>query len=158
MAKALHRGCRGVGVRILLTEDLDLSYRAQLKGWEFQYREEIETPGELPVIMQAIKSQQYRWNKGAAETARKNFGNVWRGDFFIKNKVHAFFHLFNSSVFVFILIASLLSIPMLCDYAKPHIRKLAGCSMQDTIFLLGFFSHYFFLLDSYSNNFIRILQ
>ncbi|MEM6831667.1 MAG: cellulose synthase family protein, partial [Bacteroidota bacterium] len=51
-----------------LTEDLDLSYRAQLKGWKFVYREEIESPAELPVVIPAVKSQQYRWNKGAAET------------------------------------------------------------------------------------------
>jgi cellulose synthase/poly-beta-1,6-N-acetylglucosamine synthase-like glycosyltransferase len=125
-----------------LTEDLDLSYRAQLKGWEFRYREEIETPGELPVIMQAIKSQQYRWNKGAAETARKNFGRVWRGDFYFKNKVHAFFHLFNSSVFVFILIASLLSIPML--WIKATHPEIGWLFHAGTIFLLGFFSITFF--------------
>ena len=59
-----------------LTEDLDLSYRAQLKGWEFVYKEDVESPAELPIIMPAIKSQQFRWNKGGAETARKNFGKV----------------------------------------------------------------------------------
>ena len=64
-----------------LTEDLDLSYRAQLKGWKFHYLEDVSTPGELPVIMPAIKSQQYRWNKGGAETARKIFGAVLRSDF-----------------------------------------------------------------------------
>ncbi|MDE0472604.1 MAG: glycosyltransferase family 2 protein [Ekhidna sp.] len=52
-----------------LTEDLDLSYRVQLRGWKFVYREEIESPAELPVVIPAIRSQQYRWNKGAAETA-----------------------------------------------------------------------------------------
>lgn len=125
-----------------LTEDLDLSYRAQLRGWEFRYCEEIETPGELPVIMSAIKSQQYRWNKGAAETARKNFGRVWRGDFYFKNKVHAFFHLFNSSVFVFILIASLLSIPML--WIKATHPEIDWLFHAGTIFLFGFFSITFF--------------
>ncbi len=59
-----------------LTEDLDLSYRAQLKGWEFKYLEDVESPAELPVLMPAIKSQQYRWNKGAAETAVKNLVKV----------------------------------------------------------------------------------
>ncbi len=96
-----------------LTEDLDLSYRAQLKGWRFQYLEEVETPGELPVIMPAVKSQQYRWNKGAAETARKVFWDVLRSENPWKHKIHAFFHLFNSSVFVCLLLAALLSVPML---------------------------------------------
>lgn len=125
-----------------LTEDLDLSYRAQLRGWEFHYLEEIETPGELPVIMSAIKSQQYRWNKGAAETARKNFGNVFLSKLPLKNKIHAFFHLFNSSVFVFLLIASMLSIPMLfVKHNHPEIRWLFYLG---TIFLVGFFSITFF--------------
>ncbi len=121
-----------------LTEDLDLSYRAQLRGWEFLYLEEIVTPGELPVIMPAIKSQQYRWNKGAAETARKNFGKVWRSRLPIKNKIHAFFHLFNSSVFVFLLIASLLSVPML--FIKQQHPEVAWLFHLGIVFLLGFFS------------------
>lgn len=125
-----------------LTEDLDLSYRAQLKGWEFKYREEIGTPGELPVIMPAIKSQQYRWNKGAAETARKNFGSVWRSALPFTNKVHAFFHLFNSSVFVFLLLASLLSIPML--FIKQQHPEVAWLFHLGIVFLIGFFSITFF--------------
>ena len=60
-----------------LTEDLDLSYRAQLKDWKFDYLEDVLSPAELPVLMPAVKSQQYRWNKGAAETARKNLGKIW---------------------------------------------------------------------------------
>jgi len=125
-----------------LTEDLDLSYRAQLKGWEFKYREEIGTPGELPVIMPAIKSQQYRWNKGAAETARKNFGKVWQSALPLINKVHAFFHLFNSSVFVFLLVASVLSIPML--FIKQQHPEVAWLFHLGIVFLLGFFSITFF--------------
>jgi len=121
-----------------LTEDLDLSYRAQLRDWKFVYLEEVETPGELPIIMPAIKSQQYRWNKGAAETARKNFGNVLRSDFSAKNKVHAFFHLFNSSVFVCLLVAALLSIPMLyIKHNHPEIKWLFDLGI---IFLCGFLS------------------
>jgi cellulose synthase/poly-beta-1,6-N-acetylglucosamine synthase-like glycosyltransferase len=121
-----------------LTEDLDLSYRAQLKDWKFVYLENVETPGELPVIMPAIKSQQYRWNKGAAETARKNFGKVLRSDFSVKNKVHAFFHLFNSSVFVCLLVAAILSIPMLyIKHDHPEVEWLFDLGI---IFLCGFLS------------------
>lgn len=47
-----------------LTEDLDLSYRAQLKNWKFKYLEDVETPAELPVVISAARSQQFRWNKG----------------------------------------------------------------------------------------------
>ncbi len=121
-----------------LTEDLDLSYRAQLKGWKFKYLEEIETPGELPMIMPAIKSQQFRWNKGAAENARKNFGKVLREKLPFKNKVHAFFHLFNSSVFISLLIAALLSIPMLMiKQNNPSISWLFNLGI---VFIIGFMS------------------
>jgi cellulose synthase/poly-beta-1,6-N-acetylglucosamine synthase-like glycosyltransferase len=121
-----------------LTEDLDLSYRAQLKGWKFKYLEEIVTPGELPVVMQAIKSQQYRWNKGGAETAKKLFLSVLRSDIKLTAKIHAFFHLFNSSVFIALLIASVLSIPMLFIKNKtPGITNLFNLS---SIFFIGFLS------------------
>lgn len=125
-----------------LTEDLDLSYRAQLKGWLFTYLEDVSTPGELPIIMSAIKSQQYRWNKGAAETARKNFGKVLHSSLSSKNKIHAFFHLFNSSVFVCLLLASLLSIPML--YIKQGSPSLELIFNWGIIFFFGFLSITFF--------------
>jgi cellulose synthase/poly-beta-1,6-N-acetylglucosamine synthase-like glycosyltransferase len=94
-----------------LTEDLDLSYRAQMKKWEFVYREDIGSPAELPVAMNAIKSQQYRWMKGGAEcfvkNARKLLNNSGvRG----VDKFHGFFHLLNSSVFTAVLLLALLSI------------------------------------------------
>ena len=59
-----------------LTEDLDLSYRAQLKNWKFKYLEDVETPAELPVVMSAARSQQFRWNKGGAENFRKTVWSV----------------------------------------------------------------------------------
>ncbi len=121
-----------------LTEDLDLSYRAQLKGWKFLYREDVESPAELPIIMPAIKSQQFRWNKGGAETARKNFGKVLRSNIGFSNKIHAFFHLFNSSIFIAILITAVLSIPML--YIKSIQPQLAVMFQIGSVFLLGFFS------------------
>lgn len=121
-----------------LTEDLDLSYRAQLKGWNFKYLEDVETPGELPVIMQAIKSQQYRWNKGGAETARKNFRNVLKADLSLVNKLHAFFHLFNSSVFICLLIAAILSVPML--YIKQRHPTVEWIFDLGIVFIFGFLS------------------
>ncbi len=121
-----------------LTEDLDLSYRAQLKGWKFKYLEDVETPGELPIIMNAIKSQQYRWNKGGAETARKNFKKVLASKISLMSKVHAFFHLFNSSVFVCLLVASLLSVPML--YIKSIHPEFEWIFNLGIIFIVGFLS------------------
>jgi cellulose synthase/poly-beta-1,6-N-acetylglucosamine synthase-like glycosyltransferase len=125
-----------------LTEDLDLSYRAQLNHWKFKYLENISTPGELPVIMPAIKAQQYRWNKGGAETARKVFGKVLTSDFTATNKVHAFFHLFNSSVFLSVFIAAILSVPML--FIKKNHFELIWIFDIGSVLLFGFLSIAFF--------------
>ena len=97
-----------------LTEDLDLSYRAQMRGWQFVYTEDVEAPAELPAEMNAVKSQQFRWTKGAAECAVKHLPTVLRrNDLPVSTRLHAFFHLMNSSVFVAILLAALLSVPVL---------------------------------------------
>lgn len=97
-----------------LTEDLDLSYRAQLKGWKFKYLEEVVAPAELPVTMSALKSQQHRWMKGGAECFRKNgIRIITAKNVPLTNKFHGLMHLFNSSVFVFIVLLALLSIPIL---------------------------------------------
>ncbi len=97
-----------------LTEDLDLSYRAQMRGWRFCYLEDVASPAELPAEMNALKNQQYRWNKGAAECARKHLGNIWRqADIPRHTKIHAFFHLMNSSIFIWIVVCAVLSLPLL---------------------------------------------
>ena len=119
-----------------LTEDLDLSYRAQLNGWQFVYLEDILSPAELPVIIPAVKSQQYRWNKGAAETARKNLGKVWSSSLDISHKIRASLHLLNSSVFLFLLIAAILSIPML--YIKDQNPALGLIFDLGSVFIIGF--------------------
>lgn len=121
-----------------LTEDLDLSYRAQLKGWQFQYLEDVLAPAELPVLVSAIKSQQYRWNKGAAETARKNLFSIFTSKLSLHKKIHAAFHLLNSSVFIFLLVAAILSIPML--YIKEARPDLALLFNLASIFVIGFLS------------------
>ncbi len=94
-----------------LTEDLDLSYRAQLKGWKFHYLEELASPAELPIEMNALKTQQRRWSKGAAECARKHLWNVLKAtNISLSTKVHAFFHLLNSAAFICMLTLSVLSV------------------------------------------------
>ncbi|MEO1653849.1 MAG: cellulose synthase family protein, partial [Bacteroidota bacterium] len=102
-----------------LTEDLDLSYRAQLKGWKFKYLRSVGTPAELPVALNAMKTQQFRWTKGAAECTRKNLGKVWNApQLHFPTKIHALFHLMNSFVFLCVIMISLLSLPML--WIKAH--------------------------------------
>lgn len=96
-----------------LTEDLDLSYRAQIRGWKFMYLPEVESPAELPPVMSALKSQQFRWTKGGAESAVKHLGAVLHSKAPIQTKCHALAHLLNSAVFVAVLLASLTSVPLL---------------------------------------------
>lgn len=96
-----------------LTEDLDLSYRAQLKGWKFKYVESVVSPSELPTDMNAVKSQQFRWTKGGAETARKMGRTVLRAGIPLRVKLHAIAHLFNTTNYIFIFITAILSVPLL---------------------------------------------
>ena len=96
-----------------LTEDLDLSYRAQLRGWKFKFDIHTAVPAELPLTASAVRSQQYRWIKGAAECAVKLLPKMLRSNVPFSTKYHAFFHLLNSMVFVAVFFTSLLSIPIL---------------------------------------------
>ncbi|MEX0273899.1 MAG: cellulose synthase family protein [Flavobacteriaceae bacterium] len=95
-----------------LTEDLDLSYRAQLRNWKFKYLEDVETPAELPVVISAARSQQFRWNKGGAENFRKTVWSVITAkNIPLKTKFHGVMHLLNSSMFLCVFLVSLLSVP-----------------------------------------------
>ena len=76
-----------------LTEDLDLSYRAQLAGWRFLYVPEVVAPAELPRDMAGFKSQQHRWAKGSVQTARKLLGRIWRAPVGLPIKIEATAHL-----------------------------------------------------------------
>jgi cellulose synthase/poly-beta-1,6-N-acetylglucosamine synthase-like glycosyltransferase len=97
-----------------LTEDLDLSYRAQLKKWEFVYLENVETPAELPAVLSAMRSQQFRWNKGGAENFRKMaFRVLISKNISMKTKLHGLLHLLNSSMFLSVFIMAILSVPVL---------------------------------------------
>ena len=97
-----------------LTEDLDLSFRAQLKGWKFKYIEHVITPAELPITINAVKSQQYRWNKGGAENFQKIFWKLVKSKSInINTKIIALIHLLSSSMFLNVFIVSCLSVPLL---------------------------------------------
>jgi cellulose synthase/poly-beta-1,6-N-acetylglucosamine synthase-like glycosyltransferase len=108
-----------------LTEDLDLSYRAQLKGWKFKYLGDVVTPAEIPVTMSGLKAQQFRWAKGAAECAKKNLPAVLKSEkITLLTKVHAWCHLSNVTVFPCIFISALLSFPMLI--IKTHYPQFSA--------------------------------
>ncbi len=86
-----------------LTEDLDLSYRAQLKGWKFKYVSDIISDAELPVTMEALKVQQYRWNKGGAQCLKKLFSPIIKSKTMtLKQKVFALIHLMASTTYAFV--------------------------------------------------------
>lgn len=126
-----------------ITEDLDLSYRAQMKGWRFVYLEEVESPAELPITMSALKSQQHRWMKGGAEV----FIKMWKRlattkGLKISDRIHGLAHLFNSSVFVFILILSLLSLAVLHikdSFSDLNIYIKYGMYFFSSTIFLGFY-------------------
>ena len=96
-----------------LTEDLDLSYRAQLRGWQIRYLEHVGSPAELPAEMNGLKSQQFRWMKGGAETARKMLPSIWRAPLPFSKKLHASMHLLSSTIFLFVFMVGVLSVPVL---------------------------------------------
>ena len=142
-----------------LTEDLDLSYRAQLKGWKFLYLEDLGSPAELPAAMNALKVQQFRWTKGAAECTRKNLSKVLKNkEIPLKTKIHATFHLMNSSVFICIVLLAILSIPMLIiknnfvEYES--LFKMGGIFIISVIFLA---IYYFISLSKNYENKLKAL-
>ncbi|OFZ09924.1 MAG: hypothetical protein A3D92_21500 [Bacteroidetes bacterium RIFCSPHIGHO2_02_FULL_44_7] len=129
-----------------LTEDLDLSYRAQIKGWRFKYLEHVIAPAELPITMSALKSQQHRWMKGGAEC----FIKMWKTLVTAKgvkfsDRMHGLSHLFNSSVFIFILMLSLLSLPILHikdSFADlNYVLQYGSIFLISTVFLMYYYWH-----------------
>ncbi len=144
-----------------LTEDLDLSYRAQLKKWSFKYLEEIVAPAELPVVISAAKSQQFRWNKGGAENFQKMAKRVlFSKNISVKTKIHSLLHLLNSSMFLMIFLVAILSIPML--YIKNEYEHLASYFYMIRFFVLSsiifFICYWYMFKNTYGggiNNFFK---
>jgi cellulose synthase/poly-beta-1,6-N-acetylglucosamine synthase-like glycosyltransferase len=118
-----------------LTEDLDLSIRAQLKGWRIVYLEDMDSPAELPADMNGLKSQQFRWMKGGAETAKKMLPTVWHSNLSLGQKIHATGHLLSSTIFFFVFIAGVFSVPLIF-----LIKFVAIDTAWFAYFLTGLFS------------------
>ena len=133
------RGCiddAGGWTSDTLTEDLDLSFRAQMKGWKFVYVKDIESPSELPITYPGYKAQQFRWAKGAAECARKNIPNLWRNKTTsIWANIVGTFHLLNSSVFLVVLSFILLSLPV--SYSIEHLPEQHVLKYVLNVFMLS---------------------
>ncbi len=94
-----------------LTEDLDLSYRAQLRGWRFVFVSDVIAPAEVPVEMNSFKSQQHRWAKGSIQTCRKLLPAILRADVPLGTKAEAFFHLTANFNYPLMVVLSILIFP-----------------------------------------------
>jgi len=126
-----------------LTEDMDLSYRAQLNGWRFVFLKEETSPAELPTEINALKSQQFRWTKGAIETSKKILPLIWRSKVPLRVKLQATFHLTCNLAYPFILLAAILNVPLVfIKNSGSHELYFAVTS----VFILAFVSTFLFYL------------
>ncbi len=116
-----------------LTEDLDLSYRAQLQGYKIVFLERIGAPAELPSEMNGLKSQQFRWQKGGAESARKLIPTILKSDLSPLQKFHGVGHLLSSSVFLSIFLSGMISVPLMIMLPRTELNMT-----YFTIFQIGF--------------------
>jgi cellulose synthase/poly-beta-1,6-N-acetylglucosamine synthase-like glycosyltransferase len=143
-----------------LTEDLDLSYRAQLKNWKFKYLEDVTTPAELPIIISAARSQQFRWNKGGAENFRKMSKRVISSNLSWKTKFHGILHLLNSTMFLNVLIVAILSIPML--YIKNEYAHLKMYFIVMSFFVVSsvifFICYWYMYRNTYGGGFKSFIR
>jgi cellulose synthase/poly-beta-1,6-N-acetylglucosamine synthase-like glycosyltransferase len=128
-----------------LTEDLDLSYRAQLNGWKFVYLKDETTPSELPTEISSLKTQQFRWTKGAIETAKKTLTNIWKSRLNIKTKLQSTFHLTNNVVYPFVLLAGILNLPILFIQSSGEYNATFNFML---VFALAFISTFLFYLSA----------
>jgi len=118
-----------------VTEDLDLSYRAQLEGWRFVFEDTVEAPGELPGDVAALRSQQRRWTRGAIQTARKLLPRIWRSPLAWRIKIEALIHLTGNLAYPLLLALGLLLLPVLLGPAS--LPPAAVWTIQAGVLVLG---------------------
>jgi cellulose synthase/poly-beta-1,6-N-acetylglucosamine synthase-like glycosyltransferase len=107
-----------------LTEDLDLSYRAQLQGWKFIYRPDVVTPAELPEDMAALRAQQFRWAKGTVQTARKLLPRILSSRLSLRQRIEATFHMLPHFAYPLMLLLSILLLPALLLMPATDLRTM----------------------------------
>ncbi len=121
-----------------LTEDVDLSYRAQLAGWHFVFLPRVCCPGELPPEINAFKAQQHRWTKGSIQTAKKLLPKVLKSQASLGVKIEAFFHLTSPMVYLYISLMALLLYPAFFVNMQPFQNgSLGGFVLCMSLFALG---------------------
>jgi cellulose synthase/poly-beta-1,6-N-acetylglucosamine synthase-like glycosyltransferase len=119
-----------------LAEDMDLSYRAQLKGWKVVYDNNIVAPAELPVAMLAFKLQQFRWAKGSIQCAKKLIGQIWKADLPLVVKFQATMHLTGYSAHPLMLLLIVISIPLMLVTTNDAIALRISIESAWSIFML----------------------
>ncbi len=119
-----------------LAEDLDLSYRAQLRGWRFVFLNDVTSPAELPADINSLKTQQFRWTKGAVETAKKLLPSVWKSELSLKHKLESTVHLTSNIVFPFIMMVAFLNVPIVA------IKNSAGSAPTQFFGLMSYNDFY----------------
>ncbi len=129
-----------------LTEDLDLSYRAQLAGWKFLFLPHVVAPAELPAEMNAYKGQQHRWAKGSVQTAMKLYRKIWKSDFPFHIRLEALIHLSNNFAYLLMSIPALLLVPVV----KIHMEMGVVPWKLVFVYLTVFFAATFSVLVYYS--------
>ncbi|MGE3181223.1 MAG: glycosyltransferase [Phycisphaerae bacterium] len=131
-----------------LTEDLDLSYRAQLAGWSIVFRPDITAPAELPPEMVGFKAQQHRWTKGGAQTCRKMLGSVFAHKVPLRVKVEALFHLTSGVAYCLMVLLAILFGPALFAHAVAPLQLPGIGAIEAILFALGFGSATVFYVAS----------
>ena len=129
-----------------LTEDLDLSYRAQMKGWKFVFLPHVAVPAELPVEINSFKSQQCRWAKGAMQVCKKVLVRVLKGDFAAGEKLEAWYHLTGNVTYPLMVILALLLFPALIVRFNQGLFELLLIDVP--LFILSFSSVTTFYITS----------
>lgn len=123
-----------------ITEDMDLSYRAQMKGWRFVYLNDYVTPAELPEDMDGFKAQQHRWTKGCIQVCQKMLFTIWRSNAPLKAKMEATTHLTCNYSYLALILLCFLVLPISTGYVAPS----GEWSWQSLQMILLTFTLFFF--------------
>jgi cellulose synthase/poly-beta-1,6-N-acetylglucosamine synthase-like glycosyltransferase len=131
-----------------LTEDLDLSYRAQLAGWRFLYREDVVSPAELPEDLSAVRAQQYRWAKGTVQTARKLLSRVMAAKLTRGQRLEAFFHMTPHFAYPLLVLLSLLLLPALVLFPAADTKTMLIIDLPLCTATTGSLAAFYMLAES----------
>ncbi|MCB9030313.1 MAG: glycosyltransferase [Deltaproteobacteria bacterium] len=137
-----------------LTEDLDLSYRAQLRGWRFVYLRDLVCKAELPEDLPAFKSQQYRWMKGSAQVFRKLILSIFNSEITFRQKIEAFFHLSSNTCYIWMSLVVLLFIPVSAWRSEQNFKL--GTWFELSIFFSTMFSMIVFYVYSQKKQGLKV--